>query len=178
MEFTNLRLKEVHCVVKFSPTEKFWTASNRINHIIGIQFKGKVLHDFGYKKFTIGENCIYFLNQKDKFSAKVIEQSSAFSVHFSTYEEIDTDSFCIKINDNSEISSLLSKMDNLNTLYPAGNNLSASVFYTLCSVFDRIRVREYAKTDERMIKAKEFVDLNFKDKLQLKKLNFQSSYYQ
>ena len=163
MNFENLKLKDISYVVKFSPSVKNWSSKQRINHIIGIQFNGKVVHDLGYKKFTIGENCIYFLNQKDSFNAKVIQQSSAFSIHFTTYEPISTDSFSINIKDASEISSLINKIENLQIQYPAGNNLSASTFYALCALFDNIRAREYIRTDDRILKSKDYLDMHFKE---------------
>ena len=54
-------------------------------------------------------------------------------------------------------------MEKLQVVYPSGNNLSVSTFYMLCSLFDNIREREYIKSDDRIIKAKEHIDLYFKE---------------
>ena len=85
-----------------------FAVQNRDNHIIGIQLSGSALHYFKNQKFTIDEGCIYFLNQKDDYKVDILEKGVAFSIHFTTYEPIDTDSFCTKTSRANEIVRLLS----------------------------------------------------------------------
>ena len=48
MEFKNMRIKDIHCIIKYVPTIKKWTAYNRRDHILGIHLKGSnAIHDFG-----------------------------------------------------------------------------------------------------------------------------------
>lgn len=164
MKFENLKLKNIDYVIRFSSKSKKWTAKNRLNHIIGFQMAGKAVHDFGYQQFTLGENCLYFLNQKDDFTVKVLEEPHAYSVHFTTYEDIETDSFCIKINNVDEIERLLEKIERQKNLSPIADNLTSSYFYRLCSMFDEICKKNYAPADARVKDAKEYMDLHFKEK--------------
>ena len=86
-------------------------------------------------------------------------QSEAFSVHFTTYENISTDSFYIQINNNATIVSLLEKALHL---YNKNDHLALhSVVYALCSEISNLKYRHYFPKDKRMAKAKEYIDLNF-----------------
>ena len=105
--FRNLKIKEIDCVVKFTAEKMSFTTQNRHNHIIGIHLSGSAIHYFKNQKFTISEDCIYFLNQKDDYRVKILEKGVAFSVHFTTYEPITTESFCIKSPKADEIVRLL-----------------------------------------------------------------------
>lgn len=164
MKFENLKLKNIDYVIRFSSKSKKWTAKNRLNHIIGFQISGKVAHDFGYQQFMISEDCLYFLNQKDDFEVKVLEEPISYSVHFTTYEDIETDSFCIKINNVDEIERLLEKIEKQKNLSPEADNLASSYFYRLCSIFDEICKKSYSPVDSRVKNAKEYMDLHFKEK--------------
>ena len=110
MEFKNLKIKNINCVLNYKTESPKWTAKNRNDHIIGVKLKGKAFHDLGYQKFTISENCIYFLNQADDYTVNLLEKSEVISIHFSTYEPIQTHSFCIKLNDITEICRILEKI--------------------------------------------------------------------
>ena len=114
MDFKNIKIDNVHLVIKHTSTYRSWEAINRKDHIIGIAFSGDEVHDFGYKKFTIGKDCIFFLNQKDDFKAYANEFATSYSIHFTTNEEISTDSFCIKVNSMEEIITLFEKIDKQN----------------------------------------------------------------
>lgn len=163
MKFENIKLKDIEFLIKFSPKQKKWTASDRQNHIIGMHVQGSAAHDFGYQEFTIGENCIYFLNQKDDFDVKVIEKPLAYSVHFTTYEPIETDSFCMPVLNPDEILHLLDKIEKQMNLYPEGDNRAYSYFYKLCSVLDELKNKNYTQMDLRIVGAKEYMDMHFKE---------------
>lgn len=160
MNFSNLKIKEINCVVKFTAKKMNFTTQNRNNHIIGIHLSGSAVHYFKNQKFTISENCIYFLNQKDDYNVKVLEKGVAFSVHFTTYEPIDTESFCIKTAKANEIVRLmnliekgfLSKNDELGLM---------SYVYGLCSELNRIYQKSYFPKDKRMIAAEKYINIHF-----------------
>ncbi len=169
MEFSNLRVKNIDFVVRHKATLKRWNSSNH-HHIIGIKLSGKAYHDFGYKNFTIEKNCIYFLNQKDKYSVEMLEFGEVISVHFTTCEPIDTDSFCIKVNNPEEIIRLIQKIETQKHLSSQGENLLLSIFYNLCNEFDKVRKKSYFTKDKRIENAKQYIDLHFNEENCLKKV--------
>ncbi len=138
MKFQNMRLKSVELVVKHRSSMKQWVAKNRKDHIIGIAFDGDELHDFGYQKFSIEGNSIFYLNQKDDFSVSVREPSLSYSLHFTTEESVETDSFCLKVKHNSEIVQLLQKIDRQYRICSGETNGLFSDCYRLFAMFDEI----------------------------------------
>lgn len=159
MQFENLHIKDVTNVVSFTPNSKQWVAKDRDTHFIGISLKGKVIHTFENQEFTLSENCIYFFNQKDNYKTFTLEQSEAFSIHFTTYENISTDSFYVAVSNRTNIVSLLQKAQ---LLYKNKDTLALySVVYALCSEISNLKHRLYFPKDKRMQKAKEYIDSNF-----------------
>ncbi len=163
MDFENLRIKDINCVVRHRAYLKQWTASQRKDHIIGIKLTGSAVHDMGYQKFTMAENDIFFLNQKDDFNVQVLKGGLSFTIHFTTYEKIDTDSFCIHTTSNEEIVRLLEKADKEKSRTDSELQLM-KILYELCGIFDRIRKKPYYQKNLSILKAREYIDLNFKDK--------------
>ncbi|MBE7025984.1 MAG: helix-turn-helix domain-containing protein [Ruminococcaceae bacterium] len=162
MGFSELHAKDVHGVVIYNTSMKRWTAQNRKDHIVGIQLAGSALHTFKDKKFVISRNCIYFLNQKDDYSVEVYEPAKAFSIHFTTYDKIDTDSFCIPLTVCDEFISILEKAK---TMQETGDDLAImSLLYLFCAKLEQIRQKKYFPKDKRMIAAKEYIDLHYKEK--------------
>ena len=162
MNFQELRIKDVHGVVIYDTNMKHWVAQNRKNHIVGIQLKGSALHTFKDNEFVISRNCIYFLNQKDDYSVKVYESGKAFSIHFTTYDEIDTDSFCIQMPVRDEFVSILEKAK---TAQDTNDDLTImSLLYLFCSKLEHIRQKKYFPKDNRMVVAKTYIDLHYKEK--------------
>jgi AraC-like DNA-binding protein len=164
MTFKTMRVKEILSVVKYAPSIKSWNATKRTSHIIGIQIKGSALHTFGDKSFTITENCAYFLNQNEKYSVEVSEATEAYSVHFTTYEQIDTESFCKKVVNPDEIIKLISKIENARLQYENGELSMLSDFYALCDILVELLSAPYTKKDLRLLSSKEYVDIHFKEK--------------
>lgn len=164
MTFENMRIKSIESVVTYIPDITRWETVDRQNHIIGVHIGGESIHDLGYQKFTMSDNCIYFLNQRDDYSVELIEKGKAFSVHFTTYEEIETDSFCIKLEDVSEIFALWEKIRKQHSLTSKGDNLTLSYLYRLCAMYENICAKPYSQKEERLTDAKNFIDLNFTDK--------------
>ncbi len=158
MNFHNLKMKNIELSLRFTPTLKSWVAKGRADHIIGIALEGSAFHDFGYQKFDIEKDCIFFLNQRDDFSCSVKEISPCFSIHFTTYEEIETDSFCIKVKNSTPVIKLFEKQIKI----PIANTHSAqSNFYRICELFTSIYRNNHSKEDSRIDVARAFIDSYF-----------------
>lgn len=162
MFFHELRIKDIHGVVIYETNMKRWTVQDRKDHIVGIQLSGSALHVFNDKEFVISRNCIYFLNQKDNYNVEVYETTKALSIHFTTYDEIDTDSFCIPLTAGTELISILEKAK---AMQETGDNLAImSLIYSVCAKLEHLRQRKYFPKDIRMVAAKEYIDLHYKEK--------------
>ena len=162
LNFSNLKIKEIDCVIKFTAEKTRFEIKNRNNHIIGIHLSGSSVHYFKNQKFTISENCIYFLNQKDDYNVKVLEKGVAFSVHFTTYEPIDTESFCISIPKTkaNEIVRLLNAIEK--EYLSKDNELSLmSDLYALSSKLNKIYLKSYFLKDKRMTDAEKYINIHF-----------------
>ncbi len=163
MNFSTLKIKEIDCVVKFTAPKMNFVTQNRNNHIIGIHLLGSAVHYFKSHKFTMDENCVYFLNQKDDYRVKVLEKGVAFSVHFTTYEPIETESFCIKMTKANEIVRLLSLIEK--EFLSKNNELGLmSDVYGLCSELNKIYQKSYFPKDKRMIDAEKYIKNHFTEK--------------
>ena len=161
MDFKNIRIDEIKSILHYTPNIKRWSANDRRDHIIGIQKSGAALHRFGYQEFVLSGNCILFFNRRDDYDVEVLEPGEAFTVHFTTYGELETDSFCLPISSPVEIEALLSRAEQAKV---RGDELTLlSVLYRLCAEFDRIRNKTYSQKDLRMSTAKGYIDMNFKD---------------
>lgn len=174
MDFCSLKIKEIDCVLKYTAEEMSFTTQNRHNHIIGIHLSGSAMHFLKNQKFTISENCIYFLNQKDDYKVNVLEKGVAFSVHFTTYEPIDTESFCIKTAKSNEIVRLLTLVEK--EFLSKNNELGLmSDLYCLCSQLNKIYQKSYFPKDKRMTDAEAYINTHFTENNCLEKASKQSS---
>ncbi|MBE6597621.1 MAG: helix-turn-helix transcriptional regulator [Ruminococcaceae bacterium] len=164
MKFENLRIDKIRTVVRYKPDIVSWRAANRKDHIIGINISGIADHDLGYKHIDLKPDYIYFFNQRDDFSALTKEAGYCYSVHFTTTEPIETDSFCKKVNNTEEIVKMIEKLER--SFFRKDNNeLSMlSEFYSLCDLLNKLNNTPYTKKDNRLLKAKEYLDVNFKEK--------------
>lgn len=163
MIFENIRVKDVTAVVRYTPPKAFkWKSRGHFNHYIGIMLSGCAHHDFGYKDFTSTKNCIFFYNRKDFYDVTVIEPGESFAVYFTTDEEIETESFCIPVQNPDEFINLLSKMEYLKNSSEEGELLLLSTFYGLCNAISKSCKKEYFHKDTRIEKAKCYMDLNFR----------------
>lgn len=162
MDFKKLKIKEIESVVKFTPGKSEFSSKNKSTHIIGIQLSGSALHIFKDKQLVLSENSIYFFNQKDDYDVKVIEKGTAFSVHFSTYEPISTDTFFLKIGSHGEIIRLLEVIE---SGFMSQNNelMLMSRFYKLCSLINTLYEKTFMPKDKRILNAGEYISAHFKD---------------
>ena len=173
MNFQKLRVKDIHGVVIYDTNMKRWVAQNRKNHIVGIQLKGSALHTFKDNEFVISRNCIYFLNQKDDYSVKAYESGKAFSIHFTTYDEINTDSFCIQLPIRDEFVSILEKAK---TAQDTNDDLTImSLLYLFCAKLEHIRQKKYFPKDNRTAAAKAYIDGHYTEKNCLNSAIFESN---
>ena len=163
MEFEKLRIKDIDVVVRYKAKPTQFYAKYRKNHIIGVKLCGKAYHDFGYQQFTLTENSIYFFNQKDDYFAHIQEEGEVFSVHFTTYEPIETDSFCINIKNRSEIYRILEQIESKNTVSSRGDSEVMSLMYKLCGMYSDIKRKKYTPENSRMEEARQYIDMHFKE---------------
>ena len=158
MEFSDLKLKEICLVLRNQSRERAWVAKNRRNHIIGVALSGSEFHDLGYQHFTIEENCVFFLNQRDDFAVRADDPGACYSIHFTTYEEIETDSFCIR---QGSVAPLLPLFEKQRKLAFESDLEAASNFYHICAALEGIYRRQYAPADKRMAAACAYIDMHF-----------------
>ena len=161
MKFENMKIKTIECAVRFKAKSDGWVAANRKFHIIGVELSGLSLHAFGEKTYPLKKNTLFFFNQKDDYVVTAKERGESLSVHFTTYENIETDTFCIQDGATPEIISLLERMIKESATL-SGNDLKLTeLFYRLCGVTESARKKAYSKKDSRMLTAKEYLDRHY-----------------
>ena len=163
MRFEEMKVKDIELAIRYTPDITHWVAQKRKTHIIGINFSGKEWHDFGYQRMMLEGTGVFFFNARDDFSVQVLEKGLSFSVHFTTYEEVDTDTFFVKTADVSELFGLLERIERQIALSADGTHILFSDFYKLCAGIDAVRKKSYAPVDPRMTRAEEFIKLHFRE---------------
>ena len=162
MEFKNLKLKNIDCVVKFTPQSNKFSSINRVNHIIGIQLTGSAMHYLKDRKVILDSGTIYFFNQKDDYDVDVFEAGLAYSVHFTTYEPIETESFFAHASNADNIVRMVETIEK--KMVFNGDELSLMAdFYTLCSLFNRIYEKKYFAKDMRIKNAEKYICEHFRE---------------
>jgi len=170
MKLENIRVKEIDTAIRYITHSPKIDAKNRCNHMIGIQFSGQAIHDFGYKTLDLVKDSLYFFNQRDNYHANVIGHSSCFSIHFTTFFPIETDSFRLKINSPDIIIQFLEKIESATLQNPPNDNLALQHLYALFSYVNKLIKKEYAPSDDRAVIAKEYIDSHFMDNNCLKQV--------
>ncbi|MBQ7386741.1 MAG: helix-turn-helix transcriptional regulator [Clostridia bacterium] len=161
MKFEDLKVKDISAVFHYDTHLRRWHSENRPCHIVGLKLQGAAFHDFGYKKFVLSRNSVFFFNQRDVYDVEVEEPGSTFVVHFTTYEDIETDSFVAQAGTTAEIESILDRMEKLSR---GSRQLSLmSLFYKLCDEISRTSERLYHKRDERITHVREYLDTHFRE---------------
>ncbi len=156
MTFENLRIQSVRAVLRYRSDRKKWRAETRKDHIVGVQLHGAARHDFGTHSFVLSRNCVFFFNQRESYDVEVLEAGESFSIHFTTYEEIESESFCIPLANLGELPSILRRAE---LARGADRELALlSLTYRLCAEIERIREKTYSPKDARMVAAKEIID--------------------
>ena len=163
MTFENLRIKEVQGVLRYRPHSKKWSARDRKNHFVGIQLQGVANHWIGDRNLVLSPGCVYFFNQRDDYDVEVLEATEAFSVHFTTYEEIETDSFCVPIENADKFTVTLQIAEMLSRSKEAKDLYLLSTVYRICGEILRAQQKPYLQKNARVIAAKEYMDANFRN---------------
>ena len=164
MEFSNLRVKELKNVLKHTPSVDRWQAKARMTHIVGIQLCGKMYHEMNGKSLPLADGDVFFFNAKDDFQAVVKERGMSYTVHFTAYEPIETESFAVHAADPRKFTALLDDIARAVTPQDAGGNLALSLFYRLCHLIDHQAKQSYHPSDRRIVAAEEYLRLHFKEK--------------
>lgn len=164
MKFHNLKIKQLTNILRHTPHLKQWTAKNRQTHIIGIQLCGNMYHELATGDITLTENCLFFFNQKDDFRAIVRELGESYTIHFTTWEPVETESFATKVQNPEEAISILEGVEHALRLRSGGENLALSGFYRFCYLLESNRVKSYHQTNNRIADAKAYMDLSFREK--------------
>ena len=156
MKFENMRVNEIVAVVRYNTNMRSWRARDRKNHIIGIKLEGSALHDLGYKSFVLSRNQIYYFNQRDDYDVEVYEPGESFSVHFTTTEEIESESFAVAVQNTTEIISILRRAESAKG---RGDELGlCSLVYKLLAELRRAQEVAYAPSDSRVAVARDYID--------------------
>ena len=162
MRFEDMRVKDVKLAIRYSTDSLHWVARNRHTHIIGINLSGREWHDFGYQQMMLEGTGVFFFNARDDFEVRVLEKGFSYSVHFTTYEEIETETFFTKTADVSELFHLLERIERQIALAGNGTHALFSDFYKLCAGVDAVHKKSYAPADPRMLRAEEYIKLHFR----------------
>lgn len=163
MKFENIKLKKIDATVRYYPKATQWSTLNRKDHIIGIKFGGDAIHDMGYQTINLSDNTVYFLNQKDDYHVTKSLGGWSFSVHFTTYEDVETDSFCVPCGFNGEIINLLEKIEKGMGHFSENDLKTTTYFYQLIGEIQQRREKAYSPKDKRVLLAKEYMDLHFSE---------------
>ena len=91
-----------------------------------------------------------------------IDPGMSFSVHFTTYEPIELESFSIPAGDTAAVLNLLERIERSH-LKKGTNAESLYLLYKLFSLFGEIYGRKYHPTDKKLMSAKEYMNLHFKE---------------
>lgn len=164
MRFDNLKVKDIEFILKYTPTNRRFSAQNRTNHIVGIQYTGSAVHHFQNGDKLLEDGMVYFLNQKDPYDVDVVQFGVAFSVHFTTAEPIETDSFFAKSGSGAdEIFRLLESLDK-QYRSKSGELRLLSDFYRLCDTVNSLYRKGFSPCDRRMLKARAYLNEHFTEK--------------
>ena len=163
MPFSKLRVKNIEYVIRFSSAQKRFESRNKQSHIIGLKCSGNATHTLADRKMTLSAGNIYFLNMDEDYIVDQIDPGMSFSVHFTTYESIELESFSIPAGDTAAVLNLLERIERSH-LKKGTNAESLYLLYKLFSLFGEIYGRKYHPTDKKLMSAKEYMNLHFKDK--------------
>ena len=161
MEFKNLKIKEI-CLALWYTAGRNESSKNRMTHIIGLQTGGRYVHRLKDRQIILEEDTLFFLNQRDDYSVRMEKPGPSLSIHFTTYEPIDTDSFCVKISKQTEPLRLLELIESHFTSRTDDLRLSAS-FYEFCSLLNKIYEKNAAPKDRRILHAENYLNSHFRE---------------
>lgn len=164
MVFSDIRVKEINGIIHYTPQTMKFSAKNRNNHIVGIQLSGRAEHFFADHQFTLEENCLYFFNQEEDYNVEIKEKGICFSVHFTTFAPVKAKSFHIKIKDSGAIVRMLQSIEQAFSDTGECGTKVLGELYRLFSCFEEVCSRNYSLQDSKILQAKEYMNLHFKEK--------------
>ncbi len=163
MLFSDVRVKNIEYTIRFSSNQKTFESKNKNQHIIGLKCSGNATHTLADRKMHLNAGDIYFLNKDEDYLVEQTELGLSFSVHFTTFDPIDLKGFSIPAGDSAEILNLLERIER-SFLKNGTNAESLYLLYKLFTLFGEIYNRKYHPTDKKLMDAKEYMNLHFKDK--------------
>lgn len=164
MLFSDVRIQEIEYVVRYNAHKTRWNATRRKNHIIGINLSGSADHIFADHRFRLEENCIYFLNQKDDYRVENNEQGLAFSIHFTTMEPIEAESFCMKVQERGNLLRLLEAIEQQFKKSGGSTLRSLSDLYRLLEFYEELYSKKYHPKNPNLLAARQYLLAHFKEK--------------
>lgn len=163
MQFEMLKVREIQTVLRFHAKERTFRTENRSSHILGIHLQGNALHRFSGRNLILAENTLFFFNQREDYEVVIRSFGEAFSVHFTTYDPIETPSFCFQIPNNTAFVQLMNRLQTASE-NPAEPFLTAARFYDVCAYFQAQRKKLYLSGGSRIEEARAYLDLHFREK--------------
>lgn len=163
MKFHDIKIKQLINILRHTPHLKQWDSKNRQTHIIGIQLRGNMYHEMKNGSITLTENCLFFFNKKDDFRAIVKDLGESYTIHFTTWEPVETDSFVVKTQNPGEAISILEEIESALRLRHGGENLAISGFYRFCHLLEALHAQGYRPKDDRIADAKAYIELSFRE---------------
>ena len=166
MKFSELRVKDIHCVNRHVSKRDQYRAKNRKDHIVGIDIRGTAFHDFGYKSFTLTKGSVIFFNQRDDYNVHILEDfenNESLAIHFTTYEPIDDDSFCINTDSSGELLRILEKAEIKSRQFGLNDCETVSLLYKFCGALARLHERPYSPRDRRIDAVQEYINIHFSE---------------
>ena len=167
MKFSELRVKDILCVNRHVSKRKNFRAKNRNDHIVGIDLRGTAFHDFGYKSFTLTKGSVIFFNQRDDYNVHILEDfenNESLAIHFTTYEPIDDDSFCINTDSSGELLRILEKAEIKSRQFGLNDCETVSLLYKFCGELARLSEKPYHRKDGRIDTVRQYIDVHFCEK--------------
>ncbi len=163
MPFSGFRVKNIEYVIRFSSTQRSFESKNKQHHIIGLKCSGNATHTLADRKMSLNEGDIYFLNMDEDYLVEQQKFGMSFSVHFTTYEPIELKGFAIPAGDTVGVLNLLEKIER-SFLKNGTNAETLYLFYKLFTLFEDIYNRKYHPIDQRLISARDYMNLHYKEK--------------
>ncbi len=162
--FSDVRVKDIHVVVRYTPSLIDFEVKNRGDHIIGLHTSGVGLHTFADHSFVLEPQSIYFFNQRENYKVHVAEVGMAFSIHFTTYEPCAAKSQCALVEDMQPVLALLERIE---AAWLREGRCTAEILqllYRLIYMYEGVFQKPYRQKDDRLLQAREYINLHFKEK--------------
>lgn len=164
MNFNAQTIDRVLAVVKHHTGPGTYTADHRKSHIVGIMLSGESDHFFAERIVKLKAGDVYFFNQCDRYREVTIEPGDCLSVHYTTVEPIDTESFFYHARNPEPFRKELGRIESLFLKRDGGTlELYQEIYRLLKMILDAFH-GPYAPKDQRIALAKAYMDAHFREK--------------